>query len=474
MKIAKLILPLAIFVVFITAATNAQTNVSGGIYSNTTWTAANSPYIVVDTVVVFPGVTLTIQPGVTVKFENDKRLEIRQAKLIAVGTSMDSITFTSNSSNPTPGIWENIWLNNSTLHSEFNYCNIMYANEGIFHNQQDTLKVTNSNFFKNNIYGLSGASIFVDSCRFIDNIQVGLSMNYGNISNCFFSHNNRGIHGPGGNITPYGNTLITNCVLDSNQIGIAHYSWFIINDCIIKHNQYGIIEASDWTDLNTGFSLIKNCTIDSNAIGLCLAYADSVMNCGIKYNDIGIMDSANMQPAGYNFISGNTIENNGIGIKAVAPNNIVCNKICNNSIYDFYNKASLNATISNNYWCTTDSTTIAAKIYDGYDNINLGLVSFMPLDTLQCYLSVGITDNGTQRFSTALFPNPASEQIAILLPAVVSVGKIKIISLVGEIKYARTFKGKKVMVNVSDLPAGLYIVEIITAGGISKQKFIKQ
>jgi hypothetical protein len=41
----------------------AQTNVSGGIYSNTTWTTAGSPYIVTDTIKVFPGVTLTIQPG---------------------------------------------------------------------------------------------------------------------------------------------------------------------------------------------------------------------------------------------------------------------------------------------------------------------------------------------------------------------------------------------------------------------------
>jgi len=77
---------------------NAQTYVSGGIYSNTTWTKVNSPYIVVDTVILNPNVTLTIEPGVIVKFADDKFLETNEAKIIAIGTNTDSITFTSNSS----------------------------------------------------------------------------------------------------------------------------------------------------------------------------------------------------------------------------------------------------------------------------------------------------------------------------------------------------------------------------------------
>src|SRR5260370_42249315 len=81
----------------LSSSTNA-TNVSGGIYNNTTWTLANSPYIVVDTVAVFPGVTLTIEAGVTVKFADNQSLWIKSnAHLIAIGTITDSITFTSNS-----------------------------------------------------------------------------------------------------------------------------------------------------------------------------------------------------------------------------------------------------------------------------------------------------------------------------------------------------------------------------------------
>jgi hypothetical protein len=77
----------------------AQTNFSGGIYSNTTWTKANSPYVLTGSVVVFPGKTLTIQPGVVVQMQpnpnlpNDYRyLEVR-GTLNALGTASDPIVF---------------------------------------------------------------------------------------------------------------------------------------------------------------------------------------------------------------------------------------------------------------------------------------------------------------------------------------------------------------------------------------------
>ena len=85
--------------------TNAQTYFSGGIYANTTWTLANSPYIITGNVVVFPGDTLTIQPGVVVKCDSTVQIEIRQASLIANGTAALPITFKANSTNA----WRNYW-----------------------------------------------------------------------------------------------------------------------------------------------------------------------------------------------------------------------------------------------------------------------------------------------------------------------------------------------------------------------------
>lgn len=90
----KLILFIAI-AMLASQAVYSQTYVSGGIYSNTTWNLAGSPYIVTGDVVVFAEVELTIDPGVAVKFDAGTGLEIRGV-LTAIGTITDSIEFTSN------------------------------------------------------------------------------------------------------------------------------------------------------------------------------------------------------------------------------------------------------------------------------------------------------------------------------------------------------------------------------------------
>ena len=86
---------------------HADTLVSGTIGTNTTWTTTASPYVMTGSVTVNQGITLTIQPGVTVKACNTCVLDI-WGTLSAVGTSASPIAFTSSSASPTPGIWAGI------------------------------------------------------------------------------------------------------------------------------------------------------------------------------------------------------------------------------------------------------------------------------------------------------------------------------------------------------------------------------
>ena len=69
-------------------------NVSGPIITNTTWTAANSPYILTDDVTINEGITLTIEPDVTVMGEIGTLLAVN-GRLEAIGTPSQPITFTS-------------------------------------------------------------------------------------------------------------------------------------------------------------------------------------------------------------------------------------------------------------------------------------------------------------------------------------------------------------------------------------------
>lgn len=392
---------------FLAGMLNAySTNVNGGIYGNTTWTLANSPYIVTDTVVVFPGVTLTIQPGVMVKFDDDVCLEIRQGYLIAQGTLANPITFTSNSGSPTIGIWGNIYLNGS--HAKISHCNFYYADVAII-NLEDSLK--NCTFQYNNIgigsFNVSQRKVVADSCNFSYNNNgincTGPGCNYYRIDTLFainskFCNNGTGICG----IDRFG--IIKNCIIDSNQnginqsIGMACY--IMIDNCHIGFNTIGIsylmnnlymvkdsiknciIEYNS----NTGINMISgcvvyNCQVNNNRIGMTLYPTNHIIKNNIVHNNIGIQISHFA-----NLIDHNIIEVNDTGILInYGPDTIVCNRICNN-IYGIFNKTNDPYDIQNNYWCTADSALIETYIYDGYDNINYGLVAFMPVDTMQCYL----------------------------------------------------------------------------------------
>jgi hypothetical protein len=331
----------------------SQTNVSGGIYTNTTWTKAKSPYIITDTVVVFPGVTLTIQPGVTVKFANNIRLELRQATLIAEGTSTDSITFTSNSAVPYAGIWNSVLFNgaNTSKYSRLNHCNFLYAQVAVYDPQNFSV------WYRENL----------------------------SIRNCLFKNNTTGIYI---DLAYYGCLYADSCTFSDNTTAIyAEDAAIFINRCNISHNNTGIY---------CRHSSIKSSIINYNINGIVADDSyDTISNCVIKYNEIGIQNSGLWSSGHLNIIKQNIIKHNNIGIKLLnIYNSVNCNYLCHNTTYDFsYNVSGTNINIPNNNWCTGDSSFIVSRIYDGYDNINFGLVSFLPVDNGGCNLPADTSED---------------------------------------------------------------------------------
>ena len=85
----------------------AETEVRGPIHRDTTWDRSRSPYIVTGDIRVERDATLTIHPGVQVRFGGGSGMTVF-GTLVARGTQSDSLLFTAYGDEPTPGHWAGI------------------------------------------------------------------------------------------------------------------------------------------------------------------------------------------------------------------------------------------------------------------------------------------------------------------------------------------------------------------------------
>jgi hypothetical protein len=102
-----------------TCTETAATKFKGGtVNADRTLTAACSPYTITSDIDVGGNATLTIEPGVTVRFGPDMNLSIgynAAAKLVAVGTAAAPIVFTSSNATPGAGDWAGVQLWSNTM-----------------------------------------------------------------------------------------------------------------------------------------------------------------------------------------------------------------------------------------------------------------------------------------------------------------------------------------------------------------------
>jgi len=357
------------------------TDVGGSITTDTTWTAAGSPYIVLQNVEVKDGVTLTIEPGTKIAFyqETDQKLDklfglsvMGTAKLIAQGTAEAPIVFTSASPSPKPGDWASVNVfgtDNVIEHVIFEY--------GAGDIGYDAALVTDTKNLshltvRNNRKGLliSGDSVTIEDSSFFFNgsYMVLTHANSTSLINCTFDSNKDDI------IDSFGSVMVDNCTFTNNEGEVfpSHYGELTITNSIFENNTSPYGEASIINFL--GGSLILRNTLICNNKGKSAIYIqnyeaeeDSVTieNCTITYNG----------PVSTSSSDGDGIYYNGAAGESFSMSNT---NIFGNSRYDFMNDGEADVTIPNNYWGSNDNLQIMLKIYDKFDGQNKGEVIYQP------------------------------------------------------------------------------------------------
>lgn len=131
----------------------AQTNVTGTISSNTSWTLVNSPYVVTGNIIVSNGITLTIDSGVVVKFNSGRSLSV-------YGTlDAQYATLTSNLASPAAGDWGQIIIGLTSPNyygkASFSYCNVKYGTSIYVNNGKGVLNETSITKFSGDGAGMN-------------------------------------------------------------------------------------------------------------------------------------------------------------------------------------------------------------------------------------------------------------------------------------------------------------------------------
>jgi len=114
-----------------TPAYAGSTTVDSDITTDTIWLLSHSPYIVTTSIEVSSGTSLTIEPGVEVRFDTGS-FDIR-GNLIAEGTHSNPVIFKSNNQTPALGDWSGLrFLGSESGTSRLLHCVIQHASTGIY------------------------------------------------------------------------------------------------------------------------------------------------------------------------------------------------------------------------------------------------------------------------------------------------------------------------------------------------------
>jgi hypothetical protein len=380
---------------------NAQTNVTGVISLNTTWEASKSPYNVTGNITVNSGINLTIEPGVTVNYTGNFRIQVKGG-IISNGTEINPVIFNGNT---TLGTEKMILFRNATFdNSSFKYChftgpqNAIQLADEIGGSSEDSpknsgiLQIENAVFINSGIRTkgyFSFASLNITNSKFNNCVitseyySESVTLNNCTVDKTVFNYN----YNAGFKIY---NSLITNSFFNIN--GSWQNPSLLIDTSKVYNTQFsgsdGQVTINKSIIIDSPLNL-PNANIDiTNSI---LSFNGSIVPTGINTRKATISNTViTGRGAGtgieINGTSQSSITNSlitdtdtGIRIQGTSGNfDFQNNNFINNKRFALENLTSRYIDAPNNYWGTTDPTEIETIIYHYNDDDTKGTVTYDP------------------------------------------------------------------------------------------------
>ncbi|HEY4502843.1 MAG TPA: right-handed parallel beta-helix repeat-containing protein, partial [Candidatus Paceibacterota bacterium] len=321
-KVIKLGVIVFILTSFWAVPALASTNVSGSILVDTTWTTAESPYIV-SNLNINAGVTLTIESGVVVKFQDENSYIDVSGTLNANGTENEKIYFTSflddtvggdtnsDGSNTVPSArnWKNIKFNSGSV-GTLSYATIRYAGgnpfTGIYNNGGD-LTISNSLVTENGDKGIMNwaGNLNIFSSEIGDHLY-GVQIFSGTINidgNDIHDHTSYGIVTQNNS----GSLILTNNTFKDNSVSV---SVLVGNDFTHSGNT---ATGNGINGIGVGGAITQDLTWNKDSMPYVVSTL--LVNSGVTFNiDPGVI--VKFEEGRYIDIAG-TLNANGTGIEKI-------------------------------------------------------------------------------------------------------------------------------------------------------------
>ena len=375
------------------------------------------------------------------------------------------------------------WFENATAVSDISRIDFEYAQVRNFSEfglfiSDCTFRYANGNLTSMGALslGASGASFVVKNCTFEYNQvpAIGCAANYYCgllIEDCTFVDNNcQNNNQPQLNLTVAldQDLIIKNCTLTGAQrnmvggIGVGNLmvaegkNHVEITGCTITDHRYGLTGTGPMDMVIRDNTLINN------------RYEDNPMNGGSAIN---LMDPYGLTTA---IISGNHIENSLWGITVIGCKDVNIGQVDNpdspgNNVfkdngfdgtpYDLYNNSKITVYAQNNTWSVPEQTEaeIETVIFHKNDNPDLGEVIFMPAKDPSAVKSVMADGKLVVEGGILTAPSMANANVMVSDAA----GKMILSKTIGN-------EG----IDLSALPAGIYVINVKADNGSASLKFI--